>query len=74
MQEEYCQVEVKLSPLEKELLLRAGSSHQSTLSAMFLTPAEKSGCKRLVKKGLMDNIMDTFYAASQSPRPKGRGL
>jgi hypothetical protein len=33
---------------------------------MFLSPAEKSGCKRLVKKGLMDNIMDTFYAVNEA--------
>jgi hypothetical protein len=59
-------MDVKLSPLEKELLLRAGSSHQSTLAAMFLSPAEKSGCKRLVKIGLMDNIMDTFYAVNEA--------
>jgi hypothetical protein len=59
-------LDVKLSTLEKELLVRAASKPQGSLSALFLSPAEKAGCKRLVKKGMMDNIMDTFYKLNEA--------
>lgn len=59
-------MEVKLSPLEANLLVRCaeqapGPLKTQFLSVLYLTSTEKAACKRLVKKGLMKNVMDTFY-------------
>ena len=69
-------MEVKLSALEADLLVRVitegGPFNQ--LSALYLTPAEKAGCKRLVKKGLMENIMDTFYKVTEAGRERSTSI
>lgn len=63
-------MEVKLSTFEAALLVQAvaGGGRFQQLSASRLSAAEKAGCKRLVKKGLMENIMDTFYMATDAGR------
>jgi hypothetical protein len=59
-------MEIKLSHLEAGLLVRCSTSTKGPfgtqfLSVLYLTSTEKAACKRLVKKGLMTNLMDTFY-------------
>lgn len=59
-------MEIKLSPLEAGLLVRCSTSSKRPsgtqfLSVLYLSSTEKAACKRLVKKGLMTNVMDTFY-------------
>lgn len=70
---------IKLSTLEADLLVRAVTANTipgltPKLSATGLQPSEKAACQRLVKKGLMTNIMDTFYEANDAGRERAKSI
>lgn len=72
-------MEIKLSPLEANLLIRCaqqGSGPLKThfLSVLYLTSTEKAACKRLVKKGLMKNVMDTFYEINAAGLDRAKSI
>jgi hypothetical protein len=65
---------VKLSALESSLLVSAVVSQTGQLNVTALTPTERAACKRLIKKGLMDNIMGTFFKVNDAGRERTKSI
>lgn len=71
----------KLSALEADMLAHAcartpglPASQHPKLVARTLKASEKAACNRLVKKGLMTNLMDTFYEANEAGRERAKSI